>query len=109
MWKKTDYYGVVAQAQDMVPGFKDGYRKFEQQVVLRGLSEGLLTNYGRNVAQLALYFGRCSELVSLEEINCYTRFATVSRRTCWKTALIYIRYNTCLATVGYARQSCIFI
>ena len=48
MWKKTEFYGVVAQAQDMVPGFKEGYRKFEQEVVLRGLSKGLLTNYGRN-------------------------------------------------------------
>ena len=45
----TEFYGVVAQAQDMVPGFKESYRKFEQQVVLRGLSKGLLTNYGRNM------------------------------------------------------------
>jgi len=31
MWKKTEFYGVVAQ--DMVLGFKEGCRKFEQQVV----------------------------------------------------------------------------
>ena len=37
MWKKGEFYGVVVKAQDMVPGFKAGYRKFEQQVVLRGL------------------------------------------------------------------------
>jgi hypothetical protein len=55
----------------MVPGFEEGYRKFEQQLVLRGLSKGLLTNYGRNVAQFALHFGRCPESVSVEEINGY--------------------------------------
>ena len=44
MWKKTEFYGVVAQAQDMVPGFKEGYRKFEQEVILRGQSKGLLTS-----------------------------------------------------------------
>jgi site-specific recombinase XerD len=78
MWKKTEFYGVVSQAQDMVPGFKEGYRKFK----LRGLSKGLLTNYGRNVAQLALHFGRCPELVSLEEINCYLYHRAVEEKVC---------------------------
>ena len=82
MWKKTEFYGVVAQAQDMVPGFKEGYRKFEQQVVLRGLSKGLLTNYGRNVAHMALHFGRCPESVSVEEINCYLYHKAVDEKTC---------------------------
>ena len=64
MWGKTNFYGIVAQARDIVPGFKEGYGKFEQQVVLRGLSKGLLENYGRNVAHLSLHFGRCPEYVS---------------------------------------------
>ena len=82
MWKKTGFYGVVSQARDMVPGFKEGYRKFEQQVVLRGLSKGLLTNYGRNVAQMALHFGRCPESVSVEEINGYLYHKAVDEKTC---------------------------
>jgi hypothetical protein len=65
MDKKTDFYGVVAQAKDIVPGFKEGYKKFEQQVALKGLSKGLLTNYGRNTAHLALNFGRCPEYIYL--------------------------------------------
>jgi hypothetical protein len=36
MWTKSDFYGIVVQALDMVPGFKEGYRKFEQHVVLKG-------------------------------------------------------------------------
>ena len=82
MWKKGEFYGVAAQAKDMVPGFKEGYRKFEQQVVLRGLSKGLLENYGRNVAHLALYFGRCPETISVEEINCYLYHKTVDDKWC---------------------------
>jgi len=45
MWKKVEFYGVVAQAQYMVPDLKNAYMKFEQEVVLRGLSRELLTNY----------------------------------------------------------------
>ena len=52
MWKKKEFIGLVSQACSMVPGFTEGYRKFERHVVLKGLSKGLLTNYGRNVAQL---------------------------------------------------------
>ena len=79
---KKDFYGIVAQAQDMVPGFKEGYRKFEQQVVLRGLSKGLLENYGRNVAHLSLHFGRCPERVSIEEINSYLYHKAVDDKIC---------------------------
>jgi len=82
MWKKTDFYGVVAHAQDMVPGFKEGYRKFEQHVVLKGLSKGLLENYGRNVAHFALHFGRCPESVSVEEINSYLYHKAVDEKIC---------------------------
>ena len=82
MWKKTEFYGVVTQAQDMVPGFKEGYRKFEQHVVLKGLSKGLLTNYGRNVAHFALHFGRCPESISVEEINCYLYHKAVDEKVC---------------------------
>jgi site-specific recombinase XerD len=82
MWKKENYYGVVAQAKDMIPGFKEGYRKFEQDVVLKGLSKGLLINYGRNVAHLALHFGRSPESVSAEEINCYLYHKAVDDSIC---------------------------
>ena len=82
MWGKTDFYGIVAQAQDMVPGFKEGYRKFEQEVVLKRLSKGLLTNYGRNTAELSLHFGRCPESVSVEEINSYLYHKVVDEKVC---------------------------
>jgi site-specific recombinase XerD len=57
--------------------------------VLRGLSEGLLTNYGRSVAQLALHFGRCPESVSVEEINCYPYHKAADEKVCES----YIRHT----------------
>jgi len=82
MWEKTEFYGVVAQAQDLIPGFKEGYRRFEQHVVLKGLSKGLLENYGRNVAHLAIHFGRSPESLSVDEINCYLYQKTVHEKVC---------------------------
>ena len=82
MFEKKNLYGIVSQAQDMVPGFKDGYRKLEQQVVLKGLSKGLMENYGRNLAHLSLHFGRCPELVSVEEINGYLYHKVVDAKWC---------------------------
>ena len=82
MWKKKAFIGLVSQACCMVPGFEKGYRKFERHVVLKGLSEGLLTGYGRNVAQLSLHFGRCPELVSVEAINCYLYHKAVDEQVC---------------------------
>jgi site-specific recombinase XerD len=82
MWKKEDFYGVVAQAQDMVPGFKEGYQKFKQEVVLKGLSKGLLINYGRSVAHVALDFRHSPESVLAEEINCYLYRKAVEDEVC---------------------------
>ena len=66
----------------MVPGFKEGYRTFEQQVVLKGLSKELLENYGRNVAHLSMHFGRCPEAISVEEINGYLYHQSVDEKVC---------------------------
>ncbi|GEM_PF-4802507 len=44
---------------------------FEERVVLDRLSKSLTTNYGRNIAHLALHFGRVPHEVSVEEVNTY--------------------------------------
>ena len=76
-FKKGNYYTVVAQAKDFVPGFRNAFALFEERVVLDRLSKSLITNYGRNVAQLALHFGRVPHEVSIEEINSYLYRKTV--------------------------------
>ena len=70
-FKKSNYYTTVSQAKDLVPGFRDSFSRFEERVVLNRLSKSLVTNYGRNIAHLALHFGRQPHEVSPEEINTY--------------------------------------
>ena len=70
-FKKTNYYTTISQAKDLVPGFRDSFSRFEERVVLDRLSKSLVTNYGRNIAHLALHFGRLPHEVFPEEINTY--------------------------------------
>lgn len=70
-FKKKDYYTTLAQAKDLVPGFREAFSRFEERVVLDRLSKSLITNYGRNIAHLALHFGRLPHELSIEEINAY--------------------------------------
>lgn len=70
-FKKKDYYTTLAQAKDLVPGFRAAFSQFEERVVLDRLSKSLISNYGRNIAHLALHFGRLPHEVSIEEINAY--------------------------------------
>ena len=76
-FKKGNYYTAIAQAKDLVPGFRDAFALFEERVVLNRLSKSLATNYSRNVAHLALHFGRVPHEVSIEEINSYLYRKTV--------------------------------
>ncbi len=70
-FKKKDYYTIVQQAQDVVPGFRDAYAKFIERVMIDQNSTSLITNYGRNLAHLAFHFSRVPHLVSADEINSY--------------------------------------
>ena len=70
-FKKESYYTIVAQAKDLVPGFRSCFSRFEERVVLDRLSDSLIRNYGRNIAHLALHFGRLPHELSIEEINAY--------------------------------------
>ena len=76
-FKKKDYYTVVHRAKDLVPGFKEAFRRFEESVVLNQNSDSLIRNYGRNLAHLSLHFGSVPHEVSVEEINTYLYQLTV--------------------------------
>ena len=70
-FKKKNYYTIVQQEQDAVPGFRDAYAKFIERVTIDQNSPSLIINYGRNLASLALHFSRVPHLVSADEINSY--------------------------------------
>ena len=75
--KKGEYYTTVDRAKDFVPGFKAAFQRFEEHAVLKRSSEGLIRNYGRNIAHLALHFNRVPHEVSTDEINTYLYRLTV--------------------------------
>lgn len=70
-FRKEDFTTVLVRAKELVPGFRAAYSLFEERVVLDRLSKSLATNYGRNVAHLALHFMRLPHEVSVEEVNSY--------------------------------------
>lgn len=70
-FKKKEYYTIVEQAQEKVPGFKEAYSKFIERVTIDQSSRSLITNYGRNLASLALHYGRVPHAISVDEINSY--------------------------------------
>jgi integrase/recombinase XerD len=79
-FKKKDYYTIVQQAQDAVPGFRVAYAKFIERVTIDQNSPSLITNYGRNLAHLALHFSRVPHQVSTDEINSYLYQLTIHQK-----------------------------
>jgi integrase/recombinase XerD len=75
---KQDYYTLVEQARDLVPGFGSAFAKFHQHVVLNGSSKSLQTNYGRNLASMAIHFGKVPHEVPVDQINAYLYSLTVN-------------------------------
>jgi hypothetical protein len=70
-FKKSDYYTLVQQASDVVPGFQQAHHKFVEHAAIHQKSKSLVTNYSRNIAQLALHFATIPHQVSTDEINSY--------------------------------------
>lgn len=76
-YKKKDYYTTLSKAKNMVPGFREAFSRFEERLVLDQCSKSMFTNYSRNLAHLALHFGRVPHEISVEEINGYLYRLTV--------------------------------
>ena len=71
MKKRNPIETLIQRAVRTVPGFAAVWKKFERQVVTGGYSRNTLTNYGRSVAQIALYFKRNPLEVDEEQIQEY--------------------------------------
>ena len=55
---KKKYNTVLSQAKKGVPGFTLAYGKFVEKITLEQSSKGLITNYSRSLAYIALHFSR---------------------------------------------------
>jgi integrase/recombinase XerD len=76
-FSKKNYNTILSQAKKMVPGFKDSYQKFLERVTIDQNSPGMITNYSRSIAAIALHFNRLPHQISTDEINSYLYRMTV--------------------------------
>jgi len=79
-FKKENYYPTLEKAKDLVPGFRDAYMRFIERVTLDQNSKSTIINYSRNLAHLALHFGRVPHEISVDEINSYLYRKTVHEK-----------------------------
>jgi len=56
--KANDYVTIVQQACDKVTGFTKLYQDLERSINVSGKSKSTLTNYGRQLAHLALHYNQ---------------------------------------------------
>lgn len=70
-FKKKEYYTIVEQAKDNVPGFRDAFAKFIERVTIDQNSKSMISNYSRSIAHVAIHFGRVPHSISVDEINSY--------------------------------------
>jgi site-specific recombinase XerD len=76
-FKKENYTTTLEKAKMLVPGFREAFSRFDERLVLDQCSKSMFMNYGRNLAHLALHFGRVPHEVQVEEINAYLYRLTV--------------------------------
>lgn len=62
---------IIDRAKDEVTGFSSMYEKLEQKVVLGGMSNSTLLNYGRCIAKISLHFKCVATQLEEEQINGY--------------------------------------
>jgi len=62
---------IIDRAKNEVTGFSSMYEKLEQKVVLGGLSNSTLLNYGRCIAKISLHFKCVATHLEEEQINGY--------------------------------------
>ena len=69
--EKRKYGNIIDMAKSDVNGFSTMYAKLEQKVVLGGLSESTLKNYGRCIAKISLHFKTVAIALEEEQTNGY--------------------------------------
>lgn len=92
---KRQYTTVLSQAKKGVAGFALSYGKFIEKTTLEQSSKGLIVNYSRSLAYIALHFGRVPHQISVEEINAYLYSMMVHEKcslSYFKHAVFALRY-----------------
>lgn len=70
----NNYVTIVEQACDKVTGFTKLYQDLERSINVSGKSKSTLTNYGRQLAHLALHFNQLPTELDAEQVLDYLNF-----------------------------------
>ena len=105
----TGYVTIVQQACDKVTGFCLLYKEMERAIAITGKSKSTLTNYGRQLAHLALHYNCFPLDLDAEQVMDYLHLV-ISRdagsATFFKFTVYGLRYACRLRGVEY-KQYCL--
>lgn len=71
---------LIDLAKNEVTGFRSMYEKLEQKVILGGMSNSTLVNYGRCIAKISLHFKCVAIKLEEEQINGYLQELLMGKR-----------------------------
>lgn len=70
----NDYVTIVAQASAKIQGFEQLYKEMARSISVSGKSQSTLTNYGRQLAHLALHYNCLPTALDKDQVLDYLHF-----------------------------------
>jgi integrase/recombinase XerD len=106
--KADDYVTIVQQAINKVTGFQQLYKELERAINVSGKSKSTLTNYGRQLAHLALHYGQLPTELDKEQVLDYLHLVKAGgspSATFFKFTVYGLRYACKLRGLPYQQFS----
>jgi len=105
----TDYVTIVAQASAKISGFEQLYKEMERSISVSGKSRSTLTNYGRQLAHLALYYNCLPTELDKDQVLDYLHSVKTKGKpsaTFFKFTVYGMRYACKMRGLSYLQFSC---
>lgn len=104
----NDYVTIVQQAQDKVTGFAQLYKEMERSINVSGKSKSTLSNYGRQLAHLALHYNQLPTDLDCEQVLDYLHLVKTKgspSATFFKFTVFGMRYACKMRGLPYQQFS----
>jgi integrase/recombinase XerD len=104
----SDYVTIVAQASAKISGFDELYKEMERSISVSGKSRSTLTNYGRQLAHLALHYNCLPVTLDKDQVLDYLHFVKTKgtpSATFFKFTVYGMRYACKMRGLSYLQFS----
>lgn len=104
--RANDYVTIVKQAVDKVTGFAELYKEMERSMNVTGKSNSTLSNYGRQLAHLALHYNQLPTELNSEQVMDYLHLVKTKgtpSATFFKFTVFGMRYACKMRELPYAQ------